>query len=173
MSAQTPFPEPSSDLPYGAPPPQQYGMPPLSSWGRRAAAALLDGLFALLLVGPLLIVLAVVLYASMDERDAETAINLLFSGIFLLFALLYYSLTMRRAGHNGQTWGKQILGIRVIKESGEPFTAGSAIVREVLVKNILMWLCFIVGILDYLSPLWDDRNQAWHDKIVNTLVVHA
>ena len=45
--------------------------------------------------------------------------------------------------------------------------------RQVLVINLLMGLCFIVTILDYLWPLWDDRNQALHDKIVNTLVIQA
>ena len=31
----------------------------------------------------------------------------------------------------------------------------------------------VEGILNYLAPLWDSRNQAWHDKIINTLVVQA
>jgi len=33
-----------------------------------------------------------------------------------------------------------------------------------------LWLFYIPGILDYLSPLWDKQSQAWHDKIVSSVV---
>jgi len=44
------------------------------------------------------------------------------------------------------------------------------------VRSLRWWIIGLVcvgTILNYLAPLWDDRNQAWHDKIVNTLVVEA
>lgn len=173
MSAPTPFPDSSSDWPYGAPPPPQYGAPPLASWGRRVGAYLLDLLFFLLLAGVPIMVLYVVLLATMNEDDANAVFTLSWYGGSLLFFVLYYPLTMRRAGNNGQTWGKQAVGIRVVKEDGQRVTGGFAFVREGLVKGLLMGICFIVTILNYLSPLWDDRNQAWHDKIVNTMVVQA
>ena len=96
------------------------------------------------------------------------------SGFILLVGAVYYALTIGRSGeNNGQTIGMQALNIRIVRETGEPMTASTAILRETLVKGILMAICFIVTILNYLAPLWDDRNQAWHDKIVNTLVVQA
>jgi len=67
----------------------------------------------------------------------------------------------------------QAIGIRVVREDGYQFTAGNAIVREILVKDLLMGICFIVQILNYLWPLWDDRNQCLHDKVCNTLVIRA
>jgi uncharacterized RDD family membrane protein YckC len=163
MSAQTPFPEPSSDQPYGAPPASQYGTPPLAGWWSRVAASLVD----FVIVG----FLPLILYVVFSDNDAAT---LLVSGAAILLGAVYYALTVGRQGpHNGQSLGKQLLNIRVIRESAEPMTAGTAIIRETLIKSILMGICFIVTILNYLAPLWDDRNQAWHDKIIHTMVVRA
>ncbi len=107
----------------------------------------------------------------MNSNDVGTY---LLSGFILLVGAIYYALTIGRSGeNNGQTIGMQVVNIRIVRETGEPMTAGTAILRETLVKGILMAICFIVTILNYLAPLWDDRNQAWHDKIVNTLVVEA
>ena len=107
-------------------------------------------------------------------RSDSTAGTYLLSGLILVVGAIYYALTIGRSGeNNGQTIGMQALNIRIVRETGEPMTAGTAILRETLIKGILMAICFIVTILNYLAPLWDDRNQAWHDKIVNTLVVQA
>ncbi|MDA0173064.1 RDD family protein [Solirubrobacter taibaiensis] len=172
MSAPMPFPEPSSDSPYGTAPPPQPQVP-FASWGSRVGAHLLDALFLLLLVGAPLGVMYAVLLSTIDDDDAGSFFVLGWYAGLLLFYVLYYPLTMRRGAHNGQTWGKQIVGIRVVKDSGERITGGAAFVREGLVKGFLMNLCSIVAILDFLAPLWDNRNQAWHDKLVSTVVVKA
>jgi uncharacterized RDD family membrane protein YckC len=45
--------------------------------------------------------------------------------------LVYAPLLMRRPGaHNGQTLGKQLTGIRVVREDGRPMTYGAAVLRE-------------------------------------------
>ena len=99
--------------------------------------------------------------------------------ILLLWFVIYEPLTMRRPGErNGQTWAKQWLGIRVIREDGHPVTAGTAFIRDVLMQSLVFGLVgsFIFNlptILDGLWPLWDDRNQALHDKVANTFVVDA
>ena len=81
---------------------------------------------------------------------------------------------MGRSGqNNGQTIGHQTLGIRVVKQDGSQFTAGNAIVRQFLVLGILMGICGLVQLVNLLWPLWDERNQALHDKVVNTFVVRA
>ena len=105
------------------------------------------------------------------------------AGVIAYFVLalawftIYAPLTMRRQGeHNGQTWGKQWLGIRVIREDGHHVTAGTAFIRDVLMQDLVFGLLgsFIFNLptlLDGLWPLWDDRNQALHDKVANTFVV--
>ena len=32
---------------------------------------------------------------------------------------------VRKGEHNGQTWGKQVVGIRVIRDNGQPFDFGT------------------------------------------------
>jgi uncharacterized RDD family membrane protein YckC len=86
---------------------------------------------------------------------------------------------MKRDGdRNGQDWGKQIVGIRVVKDDGQPVTFGFALLREVVVKGLLIGIVSnltagIAGLLDGLWPLWDNTNQALHDKVVSTHVIQA
>ena len=85
---------------------------------------------------------------------------------------------MRRQGeHNGQTWGKQWLGIRVVREDAYPVTAGTAFIRDVIMQDLVFgvigsFVCYVPTLLDGLWPLWDDRNQALHDKVANTFVIN-
>jgi uncharacterized RDD family membrane protein YckC len=134
--------------PYGGPaqlPPALAGRE-LASWGQRAGAALLDFLFALVTLG----IVGVVNW-FMPGREGE---------------------------NNGQTFGKQIVGIRAVKEDGTPFSMGDSVVRELVVKGLLFgflgaFTCGIASLLDYLWPLWDDKNQALHDKMLSQYVVQG
>ena len=145
-------------------PPPQTGARPFAGWWSRVAAQILDWI----IVSIIPIVLFFIVFSNNDVGPY------LLSGLILLVGAVYYALTIGRSGeNNGQTIGMQVVGIRIVRETGEPMTAGTAILRETLIKGILMAICFIVTILNYLAPLWDDRNQAWHDKIGNTLVVEA
>jgi uncharacterized RDD family membrane protein YckC len=150
-------------------------MPPLAGWWQRVGAQLLDALILIAFaIVPVIIVAVIVAGGSGDSDSAGAAAEAVYFVIVLAFYLIYYPLTMKRPGaHNGQSWGKQALGIRVVRIDGQPFQASNAIVRELLVKAILMGICFIVQILNYLWPLWDEKNQALHDKVVNTMVVQA
>jgi uncharacterized RDD family membrane protein YckC len=152
--------------PYEQPTGPPSGVPPFASWGSRALAQILDGL--------IVSIVPIVLYIVLLAADSEDIAGLVLGGLVIVISCAYYAITMSRSGpRNGQTLGKQAMNIRVVRENGEPVSAGFAVIREVLVKSILMGICFIVQILDWLSMLWDDRKQCWHDKIVGTLVVKA
>ena len=94
--------------------------------------------------------------------------------------------------HQGTTFGKRRLGMRVIKKSGELAGGGRMFVREVvipwnpliwgIVPIVLLWPftwggfatvlpLLIFWLLDYTWPLWHDNRQTLHDKIAGTLVV--
>jgi uncharacterized RDD family membrane protein YckC len=126
-------------------------------------AALLDGL----IVGVPIAAIAVAV---------EPALGILLG---FVASLTYYPLLMMRQGEaNGQTLGKQVTGIRVVQESGEPFTYGPAALREFAIKNLLFgtvggFFLAIPTLLDYLWPLWDDENRALHDMLASTRVVQA
>jgi len=84
----------------------------------------------------------------------------------------YYLKTMTRPGaRNGRTLGKQLVGIRVVRDDGYPVSAGTVMRREVLIKGLLSWFTLgVFELVDCLWPLGDATNRALHDKIVGTHV---
>src|SRR5829696_7712575 len=80
----------------------------LGSRGRRLVAAVVDGF----VVG-----IPVYALAAVIDSDGDWAIGLL----YILASVLYAPLLLARGGeHNGQTLGKQLLGLRVVSKGGEP-----------------------------------------------------
>jgi uncharacterized RDD family membrane protein YckC len=70
--------------------------------------------------------------------------------------------------HDGQTPGKMVMGMRVVKANGAPMTDADAIVRV-----FGYWVNSIVMGLGFIWALFDDRRQGWHDKLAATYVVKA
>jgi uncharacterized RDD family membrane protein YckC len=107
--------------------------------------------------------------------------------VFLLFALVFvlYTvvLTCRAGEHNGQTFGKQRLGLRIIRNDGKPVDAKTALVREGLVKTLpgvigsvsalLSVATSFFSLLDDLWPIPGKNNQAIHDLAAETHVVQT
>lgn len=67
----------------------------------------------------------------------------------------------------GQTPGKMICRIRVIKVDGYPNGWKTVILREIF-GRIVSFLIFCLG---YLWVAFDFRKQGWHDKIAGTYVI--
>jgi uncharacterized RDD family membrane protein YckC len=199
-------PPPGPEVPPGAagapPPPGGYAPAPafaqpvdsftgaeLASWGSRVGAALLD---TLVILGLVIVLVAPGIAVTVATDGGAVGIVLLVLGSVAYFVLLflYAPYFMRRSGErNGQTLGKQWVGIRVIRDDGTPFDWGWGFLREVVVKVfalsfasslasfVTFWLLGVGAIipymLDYLWPLWDDQNRALHDMVVKTHVVEA
>lgn len=172
---------PYAPPPYQPPPPQQrgeHGQPVFkgretATWGARAGAYLLDLLFAILLP-----VIAGIPLAASGVTGLEIAGGILIVGaIFLGFPLYSAVLEARGGARNGQTFGKQITGIRVVRDDGHPVGFGFALVRELAVRwgliGIVGGFFFFPPFLDLLWPIWDESNRSLHDMIVSTHVVYA
>ena len=69
---------------------------------------------------------------------------------------------------DGQTPGKRIMKLRVVKTDGSAITDTDAIVRYIgyYINTALL-------MLGWVWALVDDRGQGLHDKIANTMVVKA
>jgi uncharacterized RDD family membrane protein YckC len=172
--------------PYGAYPPPgglPPGMPPLASWGARLGAYLLD--FLMFNLVPSGLVLAGDMPYSKNVQDAKNActdqgistkncdlpdmtgsqLTLVLIGTVLSLAVFVF-LSIRE-GRTGQTPGKKIVGIRLLREAdGAALGFGRAFGRR--------WLHLLDAIpcgLGFLWPLWDDKNQTWADKMVHTVVI--
>ena len=86
-------------------------------------------------------------------------------GISLVLLLLYFTLFL---GDGGQTLGKRLLGVKVVRADGVEIGYGRAFLRAVG-----YWASSSVLGLGFLWALWDRRKQAWHDKIAGTVVIRT
>ncbi len=186
---------PPPPYPYGAPPPYPYGAPPvappigvyvpnrygdpvtgvaLAQWWQRAVAYLLDAVIVGVPVGIIVTIInrsagktsVAVINGQVVHRLSGPVLGAdwLLAGVI---SLLYFALLNGSA--NGQTVGKMALGISVRDASGQgPIGFGRALLRSFVV--IVLGIILLPLLLDYLSPLWDQRRQAWHDKAASSLV---
>jgi uncharacterized RDD family membrane protein YckC len=168
----------------------------LAGWWSRAGAWILDAIFVAIPIAALMFIaiipfLGVIGLSSSgdgDSRHVAIATASILGLIALILAasigafivhLFYGALLMRREGSaNGQTWGKQILGIRVVRVNGQPYDFGAGLLRQGVVQYLLFWcvggfLFYIPTLLNYLWPLWDDENRALHDMICDSRVIRA
>ena len=90
-------------------------------------------------------------------------------GAMLLSAVLFLLYFTLLTGEGGQTLGKIILGIRVVRTDGSPVTYSHAFLRSLGYGVSTFFFTF----LGFLWAAWDRRKQAWHDKIAGTIVIRA
>jgi uncharacterized RDD family membrane protein YckC len=156
--------------------PQGWQGQPLASWGSRLAAYVIDGLI-LLVPAIVLTVIVVAIAAGSDTGAIVTGVFGFLAYLVVLF--IYAPVLMAREGvNNGQTWGKQTIGIRVVRDNGQAMSFGWAALREIVIKGFAVGIAssiipIIPWFLDFFWPLWDDENRALHDMIVSTHVVRA
>jgi uncharacterized RDD family membrane protein YckC len=172
---EDPFQPPAEGTPpppqYGAPPPPppQWGGPPpqfpgsggyqqaplrtdYASWGLRVGSALIDYV-GIGIVGEVFFLAHVII------------LGLLIDLIGLAWALY----NAYQAGQTGQSYGKKMVGTKLLRESDGGFIGGGAAIGRYFV-HILDSLACLLG---YLWPLWDAKRQTFADKIMGTIVVKA
>ncbi|MDE0187653.1 MAG: RDD family protein [bacterium] len=150
----------------------------LASPGKRLVARIID----VAIIGFVVIFLTIVgvaglLVGSETDEDALAAAALFigFGGLaFFTVLMLLYEPTL--IALRGQTLGKMAMRIMVARaEDGEVPGWGKAIGRWILPG--LLGLIPVAGgllvLLVYLSLLWDDRRQGWHDKMGTTVVIEV
>jgi uncharacterized RDD family membrane protein YckC len=152
--------------------------PVLSGWWRRVGAQVIDGV--IISIGAL-IVLGILGAAGLSVDSNGGAVALIVAALIAVLAItvvafLYAPILMSRT--NGQTLGRMALGIRVIRADGGPMTFWFAMLREVVVKALLVGVVSsatfgLASLLDALWPLWDEENRALHDLVVNTRVIRT
>lgn len=145
---------------------------PLARWWTRGGALAID-LLITTAIELLLLMIVWALYGS--PRWTLAHVERIVFEVGLPVVVLYAPLFLSRSGErNGQTIGKQVMGIRVIRQDGLPLSFATALVREGLGRQVPALLSSGLYVpVDYLWPLWDPRNQALHDKIGRTFVVGA
>jgi uncharacterized RDD family membrane protein YckC len=143
----------------------------LADWGTRAGAFLLDQL----VVAGVAFAAAILAVLIAGDSSSDDTARIVVYAVALPVGFLYAPLLMARSGaRNGQTLGKQLLGIRVVRLDGEPVAFGTGVMRTVVGQQLLIAVTlYAYAVVDYLWPLRDPRNQALHDKIAKTLVLRT
>lgn len=168
---------------YGTPPPQPYyaGQPgptvPYASWWSRVGAAVLDGLIVLAVI---LIPLVAGLFIAFKDAETDVDGNVTGGvapiGVFLLVltGLIYFAFDIWnrgvRVGTKGQSLGKGIVGIQTVRaDTGAFLGGGSGFLRWLMAAIFGAISC--IQLIDILWPLWDEKNQTLHDKVVGSVVI--
>jgi uncharacterized RDD family membrane protein YckC len=132
-------------------------------FNRRLLAAVYDGFLVAFLTFLLAFAIGFIglfidMFRPTDPGRMETVIVV----SALVMSFLYFVVSWARSG---QTVGKALTGIKVVRTDGYPLGFGKAILRYIgyLISSLLLSLGFLwIG--------FDARRQGWHDKIAGTLV---
>lgn len=136
----------------------------LADLSSRFVAFLIDTII-LAIIGGVMGACVGVLYVTVSPGGSLPTNIALILSLFIQSMYYIYFMTTR----NGQTPGKQMVNIRVVKKDGSPITATDAFLRNIIgyfISNLPLFLGFIWA-------FFDPERQGWHDKIANTVVVQV
>jgi uncharacterized RDD family membrane protein YckC len=157
------------------PPPGPVPGRELASWGRRALALVVDSLILAAMATPGIALLGAGAATDSDGTGPDQAnAALVAAGLALMLAALAVQFWQQgwRQGARGQSWGKQLLGIGLVRrDGGQPPGGGVGLGRMLLRLLLGNASCGLYTLLTYLWPLWDADRQTLDDKIVGTVVV--
>ena len=169
----TPFPPPGNNPQWGQQPPPYAQQPnewaPLAEWLPRVGAALIDSLIQSLPwgIGYILFIVNIVSRSKLEDDGPQPwAVIVFLVGIVASISLWLWNRVFRQ-GNTGQSIGKSVLKIRLIDGVyNQPVGPGKCFGRE-----LLSWVFAYAPLIDSLWPLWDEKKQTLHDKVLNTYVV--
>ena len=130
-----------------------------ASFGARVLAKIVDAIGVLAVICPIAYLIARV----MPEGFGPIVMILVGIGGGSLLMGLY---TMASEYRQGQTIGKRMQGIRVVKENGARISVGQAIVRQLPMFIQVFWI-------DAMFALFTDRSQRAFEMLSKTRVVRA
>ena len=145
---------------------------PLAGIGSRFLAVLIDSLIQ----GAVVIVLGLI-FVGLGfgfgivgfGRSSTAAVWIVAILIFVYFLLMYGYFILFESIWNGQTPGKRLTHIRVIKDSGQPITAIDAVARNLLRLVDQLPFAYGIGVLcAWISP----QSKRLGDYVAGTVVVH-
>jgi uncharacterized RDD family membrane protein YckC len=128
------------------------------SFGRRAAAKVIDVVGVLAIVAPFALIAVLLL-----PREVAPFV---LAALFMSWGLgVVFYFVVAEAWH-GHTAGKYLLGLRVVRESGARISIGQSIVRQLPVLFQVFWI-------DVLFALFTDRSQRAFELLSKTRVVRV
>lgn len=129
---------------------------------RRIAAAMIDGAIVSLIGIGISYSLGTNPFAD-PNTNSMTTIDKILTIVMSAFYLIGFWVAQ-----NGQTPGKRMMNLRIVREDGKPIDVFTGIIRY-----FGSWVSVAVLDLGYVWILFDGRHQGWHDKLARTVVVES
>jgi uncharacterized RDD family membrane protein YckC len=147
---------------------------PIAGIGSRFIAILVDTLIQV--VAEIVLILIIVVFISAAQREhlnemSDTTGKWFVAAIVLFNFLLYWGyFALFEAFWNGQTPGKRLVKIRVIKDSGRQITLFEALARNLIrVVDMIPPNIYLVGLI---TMLCNRQQKRLGDFVAGTIVVH-
>ncbi|HLL60374.1 MAG TPA: RDD family protein [Candidatus Nitrosocosmicus sp.] len=133
---------------------------------RRFFAYNIDAMLITLVVYTLLFLLGENPFKYLKQNNTASLQHFNIHSILISYILPLFYFAYFWVNHDGQTPGKSLLAIQILKKDKAKITYLTALLRYIgsLISAVIFWL-------GYLWMLWDKDNQTWHDKIANTVIV--
>ena len=141
--------------------PSSFAADEPAEFGQRLGAFLFD-----LLLFLIVLMLATFVLSSLSKKSIVGS-NVMLIAFYSIAVLLFIFNFVVLAARAGQTVGKRLVGIRIVRVDGTP-TGYGTVFRRHCVGYILSSLPLLLG---FVWVIWDAKHQGWHDKIAGTTVV--
>ena len=145
-----------------------------AGFGKRLVAYFVDGLiflvtsFAIQSLFGGVAVLRFLNLKSLSDLGQLQEIN--YSAVRLLEYIFWYLyLVLMWVNFDGATFGKKLVGIKVVRIDGSKVNYLISFIRAFIGYIVS---AFALG-LGFLWIIWDKKKQGWHDKIAGTIVVES
>lgn len=136
--------------------------------GSRFLAAFIDSALLYFMLGVLNWISVLVANAALPDLLDGLA-SVLLGGLALLNFLLFWGYYMFfELAWNGQSLGKRMIGVRVVREGGRPITLSAAAIRNLV--RVVDFLPFFYGI-GVVTMFIDGRSRRLGDLAAGTIVV--
>lgn len=142
----------------------------LAGRGMRLLSVIIDGLIQ----GAIYWILTLVAFRALDPSKGSIGVGMIVGQLvlgFVLFVLVQGYLLHTQ----GQTVGKKLLGMRIVRTNGERATLGRLLGLRYLVGWVLVMIPFVGAIYALVDCLmiFRDSRKCLHDNIADTIVVKA
>ena len=143
----------------------------LGGRGTRLAAVIIDGLIQ----GGIYYALALTIFRTLlpSPQTGLSGVNIIMQFVISIVILLIvqgYLLATQ-----GQTIGKKLLGLRIVRSDGTPVAIG----RLLGLRYLLVWALAVIPVVGWIFALVDalmifrDSRKCLHDTIADTIVIKA
>jgi uncharacterized RDD family membrane protein YckC len=145
----------------------------LAERGSRLGAEILDIIIFGSMVYLPFLVLGVAGAAAASSTEGNTGGGMMALGLTLSLIgfVVWFGMTLNYLRRNGQSIGKKIVGVKIVRKDGTRASVG----RIILLRNLVIRLVSLVPLFTFVDALFifSESRQCLHDRLADTIVIVA